>query len=172
MIWGTWSLPSLHLQTNRPGSEKGGHLCHVLSIIKIGDVVVRSDAGRGETCLISLYGARTFIVSSPLDAIVHTHLCISLYTQILSMGRLRRDRCNFVKWFSSVLELIIFKFLFKTPIKILLNILINASYIFFYKYFSWTEHQCCSNYFFFLQNLHEKKPQNACIVSLLWFSVL
>lgn len=102
----------------------------------------------------------------------HTHLCISPYTQMLSMGRLRRDRCNFVKWFSSVLELIIFKFLFKTPIKILLNILINASYIFFNKYFSWTEHQCCSNYFFFLQNLHEKKPQNACIVSLLWFSVL
>lgn len=78
----------------------------------------------------------------------HTHLCISLYTLMLSMGRLRRDRCNFVKWFSSVLELIIFKFLLKTPRKILLNILINASYIFFNKYFSWTEHQCCSNYFF------------------------
>lgn len=171
MIWGTWSLPSLHLQTNRPGSEKGGHLCHVLSIIKIGDVVVRSDAGRVETCLIPLYGARTFIVSSPLDAIVHTHLCISLYTQILSMGRLRRDRCNFVKWFSSVLELTIFQFLCKTSIKILLNILINASYIFLTN-ISPERNINVAVIIFFLQNLHEKRIPNACIVSLLWLYVL
>lgn len=65
--------------TNEPTRvRKRGHLCHVLSIIKIGDVVVRSDAGRGETCPISLYGARTFIVSSPLDAIV-THTFVFHY---------------------------------------------------------------------------------------------
>lgn len=57
------------LSTNEPTRvRKGGHLCHVLGIIKIVDVVVRSDAGRGET----LCGARTYSVSSPLDATV-TH---------------------------------------------------------------------------------------------------
>lgn len=68
---------SIYKRTDQ-GPKKGGHLCHVLSIIKIGDVVVRSDAGRGKTCLISLYGARTFIVSSPLDAII-THTFVFHY---------------------------------------------------------------------------------------------
>lgn len=37
------------LSTNEPTRvRKGGHLCHVLGIIKIGDVLVRSDAGRGD----------------------------------------------------------------------------------------------------------------------------
>lgn len=173
MIWGTWSLPSLHLQTNRPGSEKGGHLCHVLSIIKIGDVVHgkirRWESGDVPDSIVWGQDIHSVLTTGRH---CHTHLCISLYTQILSMGRLRRDRCNFVKWFSSVLELTIFQFLCKTSIKILLNILINASYIFLTNISPERNINVAVIIFFFYKTCMKKESQMLVLYRFFWLYVL